>query len=226
MILSILRNYPLAQAIPILLFSVIIVLSSLTIHETSHGIAALALGDDTAKSRGRLSLNPMKHLDPIGTLCMLLVGFGWAIPVPINPRNFKSPKWGMAISALAGPVSNLILSFLSLLLYVVAGSFLLPLANTGILVNIAEMLCVFFFLAHQMNLYLAVFNLIPVPPLDGSRILSVFLPADKYFKVMRYEKYIAVGLMVLLYIGVLDGPLSFITNGITSGMIRLIRLIL
>ena len=166
-----------------------IVLFSLTVHEVAHGFAAYKLGDPTAKSLGRLSLNPLKHLDPAGAICMLLFRFGWAKPVPINTRYFKKPRSGMALTALAGPVSNLLMSLVAFIIsryiYVLGGAALLSDSVTPL-----QLLCIFFDTFFLMNLCLAVFNLIPVPPLDGSRILLVFLPDKLYFGIMRYEQYI------------------------------------
>ncbi len=218
MIISILRNYPLRIAIPVALTSILTVLLSLSVHECSHGLMAYALGDPTAKNNGRLSLNPMKHLHPIGTLAMLFMGFGWANPVPVNAYYFKNRKAGMALTAFAGPVSNLILSFISLILYYVLFLFGGAFSGSDFTINLFEVLTLFLSFMHLMNINLAIFNLIPVPPLDGSRILFIFLPAEKYFKFMKYEQYIAIALIVLLYLGVLDGPLSFITDGISGGM--------
>lgn len=211
------------------IFIAVIVVFSLTIHEVSHGLTALALGDDTAKRRGRLTLNPLRHLNPIGTVMMLLVGFGYAEPVPINPNNFKNRKLGMAITALAGPISNLLLSF-------IAGFGVVGVLNSGKIIETSEgfgylsvpylLIYIFCSYMHTMNLYLAVFNLIPIPPLDGSRILNIFLPERYYFSVMRYEKYIALGLVVLLYFGVLTGPLSVVTGTISNGILRLVDLII
>lgn len=211
MLINIFSKNDFKTAIILSLFSLFIVVFSLSFHEFSHALAAYALGDPTAKYNGRLSLNPLRHLHPIGFVCMLLFGFGWANPVPINANYFKNRKVGMAISAFAGPLSNILLSFISLLLY-------------NITKSMTYVTFQFFGLAHWMNLYLALFNLLPIPPLDGSRVLFIFLPADKYFKVMKYEQFIALGLIVLLYIGVLDGPLSFITAGISNGMQALINL--
>ena len=226
MLISIFRNYDFKTAIILALFSLFIVVFSLSFHEFSHAMTAYALGDPTAKYNGRLTLNPFKHLHPIGFVCMLLFGFGWANPVPINANYFKNRKGGMAVSALAGPVSNILLSFISLLMQNILQHIALGMAYAAFLKweTIISILLLFFGLAHTMNLYLAVFNLLPIPPLDGSRILFIFLPADKYFKVMKYEQFIALGLIVLLYIGVLNGPLSFITAGISNGMQALINL--
>ncbi len=226
MIISIFRNYPLQLAIPVAITSILTVIFSLSVHECSHGLMAYALGDPTAKNQGRLSLNPMKHLHPVGTVMMLLMGFGWANPVPVNAYYFKNRKTGMALTAFAGPVSNLILSFLALIVYSVGYIFSGSVPSGGFVGNLFEVLMLFFYFMHIMNINLAIFNLIPVPPLDGSRILFIFLPSDKYFKVMKYEQYIAIALIVLLYLGVLDGPLSFITQGISNGMVSLVALIL
>ena len=214
------------------IFSIIIVVFSLTIHELSHGLTALALGDPTAKERGRLTLNPLKHLNPMGTIMMLIFGFGYAEPVPINPARFtriKSRKAGMAITALAGPLSNLLLSFIAAFGVVAvtnSGSVMTTGGSIYYTGTAGLLIYLFCWYMHMMNLYLAVFNLLPVPPLDGSRILFIFLPAEKYFSVMKYERYIMLGLIALLYFGVLDGPLSFITGSISGGMQNLVDLII
>ena len=188
-----------------------IVLFSLTVHEVSHGFTAYKLGDPTAKSLGRLSLNPLKHLDPAGAICMLLFRFGWAKPVPINTRYFKKPRSGMALTALAGPVSNLLMSLVAFIImryiYVFGGVSLFSDEVTFL-----QLLYIFFDTFFLMNLCLAVFNLIPVPPLDGSRVLFVFLPDKLYFGIMRYEQYINIALFICLFLGVLDAPLNFIVN--------------
>ncbi|MDR1927594.1 MAG: site-2 protease family protein [Oscillospiraceae bacterium] len=189
-----------------------IVFCTLPVHEAAHAWMAKKLGDNTAWMHGRLTLNPMKHIDWMGALLILLVGFGYAKPVPVNPRNFNNPKRDMALVALAGPVSNLmmglVLCFLSTALYVVAGR----LGSEFI-----SFVSSFFYSAAFINVSLAVFNLIPIPPLDGSRILNVLLPDRLYWKVMRYEGYLRIGILLLLLLGVLTAPLMWLTNLIMSG---------
>jgi len=187
------------------LLSALAVLVVLTIHEFSHAYAAYKLGDRTAQSLGRLTLNPIKHLDPIGALCLVFFHFGWAKPVPINARNFKKPRFHFALTALAGPLSNLIVAFFSSLLYLVVWALftkviLIPTENQFIIAFIGNILS-FIYVFHQINIGIALFNLIPVPPLDGSRIFLTFLPPKAYFGIMKYERYIYFGLIGWLFIG-------------------------
>lgn len=184
-----------------LLLSLPIILFSLSIHETAHGWVAWKLGDPTAHNQGRLSLNPLKHMDPIGALCMLLVGFGWAKPVPINVRYFRNPKRGMAICGAAGPVANLLVGLLFALLYGIclAGySYFYYLPDAEFAKQMMYWLFNVCYLGAYMNFFLMVFNLLPVPPFDGSRILFAFLPPKQYFGIMRYERQIMLGVLVVL----------------------------
>ena len=183
-----------------LILTVMAALVALTIHEFAHGYVAYKLGDDTAKSLGRLSLNPIKHLDPIGAMCMVLFHFGWAKPVPINPRNFKSPRKGFALTALAGPTINIVLGFFTAFFYLLA-FFNFKQTDSAFLNNLQENTILFLGYFFTINIGLGVFNLIPVPPFDGSRILNVLLPDRLYFKVMKYEKQIYWGVIAWLFLG-------------------------
>ena len=153
------------------------VLLCLSVHEACHGFAAYALGDQTAKRQHRLSLNPLRHIDWFGLAAMLLCGFGWARPVQVDMRYFKKPKWGMALTALAGPVSNILLSVLLLLLLRFTGNF------------ISAELFKFIGDTAYLSVGLGIFNLLPIPPLDGSKVLFAFLPEKAYNTLMRYERY-------------------------------------
>lgn len=176
-----------------------------TFHEVSHGYMALILGDRTAKDMGRLSLNPLRHLDLMGLLCMALAHFGWARPVPIDPRNFKNFRRGMALTALAGPLANLLLAIVFLTIYFAVGA----LAAVFAWGSVGHYVSLFFWYVAYLSTVLCVFNLFPIPPLDGSKVLLSFLPSRWYIWVLRYERYGFILLAVLLYVGVLDGPLMF-----------------
>ncbi|MBQ4591540.1 MAG: site-2 protease family protein [Clostridia bacterium] len=209
-----------------LLFVVPCVLFALTIHEVSHGYMAYRLGDPTARNMGRLTLNPMKHLDLFGTICMILFHFGWARPVPINTRYFKKPRRDTALSAAAGPISNFIMAFLGLLVQeILFAIFVRHPATSQFAYNLQYAALTLFSYFHILNLSLGMFNLIPVPPLDGSRIFLTFLPAKYYFGIMQYERYIQLGLMLLLWLGFLDRPLSFLVSTLSNGMRFLVELL-
>ena len=179
----------------------------ITLHELSHGYVAYRLGDTTAKDAGRLTLNPIKHIDVMGLLMMVVFRFGWAKPVPVNMYRFKNPKKGMAATALAGPACNFLLALLFLFLY---GLLYYPLYVHG--GAVAETVLQLVYTTAYLSLALAVFNLIPIPPLDGSKVLFSFIPDESYFKLMRYERYGMILLLVLVSTKILGGPLSTATS--------------
>ncbi len=185
------------------LLSAVAALIALTVHEYCHGYAAYKLGDDTAKSMGRLTLNPLKHIDPYGAICMVLFHVGWAKPVPINPRNFKDPKKGFAITAAAGPLSNLILAFISAFVYLLTFALVKDIAfeSKNFLYYVLETTLSFLFIFHSINVGLGLFNLLPIPPFDGSRLLNIFLPPKTYFSIMKYERKIYYGVLAWLLLG-------------------------
>lgn len=182
--------------------SALAVLVILSIHEFSHGYVAYKLGDPTAKYQGRLTLNPMKHLDPWGALCMVFFHFGWAKPVPIDLRYFKKPKRDFALVAIAGPISNLVLAFLGAFLYLGFEriAMQIPIPNSFVY-NLIFYTLYFLLAFHQINLGLAIFNLIPVPPLDGSRLLFSILPDRLYYKFLRHERTIYLIMLGWLFLG-------------------------
>lgn len=186
-----------------------IILLFLPVHEYAHGYVAYKLGDRTAKNMGRLTLNPLAHIDPFGLLMSIMVGFGYAKAVPINMLSFRPEhrKRNMALVALAGPLSNIVLAAIFILAFnIIAitgnayeGSF------SGNLASVCS-------LAASCNITLAVFNLLPVPPLDGSRILNVVLPDREYYKIMQYERQIGLVFIVLVLVGALDGIIEFFSG--------------
>lgn len=202
-----------------LLLRVVAVLICIIFHEVSHGLAAYLLGDPTAKLQNRLSLNPFRHIDPFGALMMLLVGFGWAKPVPVDIRYFKKPKSGMALTALAGPLSNFVLAYIMMLLaHMFLGVFVV---NELPYSDLTQGLLDFCILVASLSIGLGVFNLIPFPPLDGSKILGLFLPDRIYYKVLRYEFAGTIIMMALLWLGVLDVPLFAVRSFVSEGLLNL-----
>lgn len=183
----------------------------LTVHECAHGWAARALGDHTAQRAGRLTLDPMAHIDPVGFICMLIFGFGWARPVPVNVSGFrmKNRKLGMALVALAGPVSNLILALICYVITLLMGY---KLAGDAMFLRTITL---FFSYIASLSVGLGVFNLIPIPPLDGSRVLNAFVPYSVQVKLEQYQSVILLAVIFVVYFGLFD----FVIMGVERWMI-------
>lgn len=194
----------------------VVIFMILPVHEFAHAWAAKKMGDNTAQMMGRLTINPLAHLDLYGALFLILFGFGWAKPVPINPRNFKNYKKGMILTAAAGPLSNLICAAIGMFAsYVVLALFAYSGFGLGSLFDVFYILSAIYEFG-RINIALAVFNLIPIPPLDGSKVFGSLLPAKVNLYMYKYQTYIYIGFLVLLFTGVLDTPMTWIINLISK----------
>ena len=192
------------------------VIFCLTVHESAHGLTAYVMGDRTAKREGRISLNPLRHIDPVGLFMIFTIGFGWAKPVPVNPRHFRKPKLGMAAVSLAGPVSNFILAALLI-------AICKPIYLYAEYTEISAFFFYFLMDAALLSIGLGLFNLLPIPPLDGSKILAVFLPDRLYILLMRYESF---GILLLLALSYFNVTGKLISGAITAVYDLLINLII
>ncbi len=198
------------QNIAGIIISIAAFLISVSCHEFAHGYLAYLMGDPTAKNSGRLSLNPVRHFDLFSILFFVIFHFGWAKGVPVDPRYFKSPKKGLVYSSLAGPLTNIILALISLVIF----KLILKISFTSqVLLIIFTYIAMFFNYMVSVNAMLAIFNLIPIPPLDGSKIFLAFLPENLYFKALSYDRYMMIISLILVYTGVLD---KFIFAGVNN----------
>ena len=207
MLLSAIASGSIVQILTSILASLFLIFCVIPVHEFAHAWVAYKMGDNTAKLRGELTLNPLNHIDPLGAILLALIGFGWGKPTPINVRNFKNPKKGVLLTAIAGPVSNLLLGWLLIFILTIFEhvSFL-----NGTAFGIG--LTMFLYISAQLTVYLAVLNLLPVPPFDGFSVLSVFLTDRQYYKMMANQQVISIVVIVLLVTGLLSTPLSWIAG--------------
>ena len=210
----------LQKAIMNILAILITIFVVMPIHEWAHGFVAYKFGDNTAKYSGRLTLNPLAHIDPLGAAAMILFRFGWAKPVPVDARNFKNPKVGMALTALAGPMSNIIAALIA----AIGLNSLIYFGRSTIPYDALSYIISFMYSFVKINIGLAVFNLLPLPPLDGSKILAAFLPNKFLFKYYQYERYIIFAVFFLLFTNILLNPLILLQNLVLSGIIWLAAL--
>lgn len=227
MIFEILSGGSIRDIIISFLMTLPAILIALTFHEAAHGYVAYKMGDRTAYNLGRVTLNPVKHLDPMGFLWMLVFGYGWAKPVPINARNFRNPKKGMALTAIAGPLTNLILGVISSIIFTLiffySGVHHAAIAQNATLYGIVNSTALLFEYMAYLNFMLMAYNLIPIPPFDGSRFFGYFLPAKIYWKIMQYEKYTLVIIIALSFIcsrffGF--SPFSWIASKMLTGIVN------
>ena len=208
-------NFTIQTIIAEILAVLVIIFLILPFHEWAHAQTAYLLGDTGIKQRGRLSLNPLSHIDPVGALAMLLIGFGWAKPVPVDSRYFKNPKVGMAITAFMGPVANLIAALAGLFVFHTLWCIVPTFFTAG---GFGSYVLAFLQFYIIVNVNLAVFNLLPIPPLDGSKILFVFLPDKAVMFFYRYQMFFMIGLIVLLWAGPLSYVLTFLSRGALYGI--------
>ncbi len=214
MLLNLLRSGDKLTAIIGVFSSVFVVFCTLPIHEYAHALIATKLGDDTPRAQGRLTINPLAHIDWLGAAMIFLVGFGYAKPVQVNMRNFKHPKRDMMLTAIAGPLSNLIMATIFMFLRYA----FITAANRGVTATVITVCIYFFYYAAYINVGLAVFNILPIPPLDGSRVVSILLPKKYYFKFMQYERYIIIAIFALIFFGILDKPLALLSGLVMQGI--------
>lgn len=202
-----------------IIINVPITLIALTGHEFAHGWVSSKLGDPTPERDGRLTLNPLAHLDVVGTILMILTGFGWAKPVMVDPRYYKDRKKGMALTAIAGPLANLIMAFIAMLIYAVLYYAVL---KTGITAGmLVTFLSQFMIALAVRNLCFMIFNIIPIPPLDGSKVLGMFLPDRTYYTMLQYERYCMLLIMVLSLSGAFNKIIGTGVSAVMSGILRL-----
>jgi Zn-dependent protease len=204
-----------------LIYFIPAILIAVSLHEFAHGYVSYRLGDPTPKATGRLSLNPLTHLDPVGTLCLLFFHFGWAKPVQVNPYYYKDKRKGMALVGLAGPMMN----FLIALICAFAMEIILKMTG-GYSGDITVFIFKLFQYTYTISIGLGVFNLIPFPPLDGSKIVGALLPEEKYFKYMQYERYGQLILFGLLMTNLLDRPLDIAIKGMNNIIWGIVNLII
>ncbi len=220
MLLSFLSQGDFKSFLISMLLSLPVIFFALSVHESAHGLVASWMGDQTARNLGRITLNPLKHIDPMGFLSMLLFGIGWAKPVPIHARNFRNPKWGFVFSSLAGPLSNFLLGIFNALLYgFVYARYVLLFYQSGdsFHTTVLFWLARFLLIGAMINFIYSVFNMIPIPPYDGSRILFAFLPTKTYFAVMRYERQIMIAMLIILFIVFyFFSPFSWVAEKLTN----------
>lgn len=188
------------------------IIPAMCFHEYAHGWVSYKLGDPSPKTDGRLSLNPLHHIDPLGALFLLVFQFGWAKPVQVNPRYYKKPKEGMALVALAGPVANFILALICL----IATTVISKVTGGSVSSEAVYYIYQFLWLMAIINVGFGVFNLIPLPPLDGSKVIGVVLPTEWYFKYMRFEQYGFILLFLLLALGAFNSPLVWLRSGVMN----------